>query len=104
MRKSVSRFFLLGALVFGLSLALQAEDLPETPYDESQEQACENFPLFSIQLLQDSIQTTQPVQESVSPISLGFLTSHDEAFVGMSEGSAQSISVGLTVFSLPLRC
>ena len=39
---------LLAAFAIGLSLALPAEDVPETPYDESESMPYESTPSFSI--------------------------------------------------------
>ena len=48
MKRPCSIFVLLVLLVFGVSLAVPAEDVPETPYDESEALPYEGTPLFSI--------------------------------------------------------
>ena len=48
MRKSRSALVVLVALVLGLSFTTAAEDIPETPYDESDALPYEITPLFSI--------------------------------------------------------
>ncbi len=45
---------LLVLLAFGMSLAVPAEDVPETPYDESEGQPYESTPAFSGVALQAS--------------------------------------------------
>lgn len=47
MRKPRSALILFVLLVFGLSLAVPAEDVLETTYDESETQPYEAIPLFS---------------------------------------------------------
>lgn len=51
MRRASSILVLFVLLAFGLSLAVPAEDVPETGYDESEEAPYENTPLISIVLL-----------------------------------------------------
>jgi hypothetical protein len=48
MRKVCSILVLFVLLVFGASLVLPAEDVPETAYDESEAPPYEDTPLFSI--------------------------------------------------------
>jgi len=54
MRKPRSVLVLLLLLVFGVSVVLPAEDVPETPYDESEALPYARTPLFSIALPQPS--------------------------------------------------
>jgi len=101
---SVFTLFVHGALLFGLSFAFHAVDLPETPYDESQGAACEHTPRFVTQVLQDSIHRTQPTQKSASPVLLGAPTRHDEIRVVKRERSEQPNCVIPTIPAVPLRC
>jgi hypothetical protein len=94
----------LVTLTFGLSLALHAEDLPETPYDESQAVAGEHAPPFLTQVLQDSVQRTQPTQESTSLLLLGSPTRHDEIRIEKRDRSEQPNFVTPTFCAAPLRC
>ena len=103
MRKSVFILFMLGALLFDLSLALQAEDLPETPYDESQGVACEYAPLLLTQMLQVSVQRTRPTQKSASLLRLGSPTRRGEIRVQKREQSEQPNFVTPTMQAVPLR-
>jgi hypothetical protein len=104
MRKSVFTLVILGALLFDLSFALQAEDLPETPYDESQGVPCEHMPLSLTQVLQDSVQRTQPTRNSASPLLLGSPTGQGEFRVEKRERSEQPNFVTATTRAVPLRC
>ena len=94
----------LGTLTFGLSLALHAEDLPETPYDESQGVAGEHAPPFLTQVLQKSVQRTQPTRKSASPRLLGYPTSRGEFRVENRDQSEQPDLVTHTIRAVPLRC
>ena len=64
-RKSRSAFILLVLLVFCFSLAVPAEDLPETAYDESETFPFEGTPLFSNVIFQAAASATGPVGSGV---------------------------------------
>jgi len=104
MRKSVFTLFVLWALLFALSFALHAEDLPETPYDESQGVASEHASQFVIQVLQDSAERTRPPQKSGFPALLGSPTRLGEIRAAEREQSGQPDFVTPTVRAVPLRC
>jgi hypothetical protein len=106
MRKYFFTLIILGALLFGLSCALHAEDLPETPYDESQGMACGHSPLFLTRVLQDSVQRAQANQKSASasPLLSGAPTSRGEIRVEKVERSKQPDCVTPTIHAAPLRC
>ena len=57
-------FVLLGLSVF---LNVPAEDVPETPYDESEEMPYEGAPLFDSVLPQLAAQTDRTVPRSLDP-------------------------------------
>ena len=104
MKKYFFTFVILGALLLGSSLALPAEDLPETLYDESQEVACEHTPLFLTQLLQDSVQRAQPTQKSASPVLSGSQASRGEIRLEKKQLSKQPECVTPTTHAISLRC
>lgn len=110
MRKPVLALFILGALLFDLSLALQPEDLPDTPYDESQGVACEHSaPLLTqvlhlTQVLQDSVRKTQQTGKSASLLLLGFPTRRGENRVEKRERPGQPNFDTPTIRGVPLRC
>jgi len=54
-------------LGFGVSLAVPAEDVPETAYDESEGLPYEGTPLFSIVAPLAAARTTQAVPSSLHP-------------------------------------
>jgi len=58
MRRPTSILVLFVLLGFGVSLAIPAEDVPETPYDESETVAFEGTPLFSIAVPKASARIT----------------------------------------------
>ena len=67
MRKASSILVLFVLLAFGASLAVPAEDVPETAYDESEGLPCEGTPLFSIVVPLVAARTTQAVPSSLHP-------------------------------------
>ena len=65
MRKPRSALILLVLLVLSLTLAVPAEDVLETTYDESETQPYEDVPLFSILLPPAAGGMTQAVLDGV---------------------------------------
>jgi len=59
MRGPRSVLVLLLLLMFGVCLVVSAEDVPETPYDESEALPYESTPLFSVAVLQASGRITK---------------------------------------------
>jgi hypothetical protein len=64
-RRPCSILILCVLLGFGMFLAVPAEDVPETAYDESEELPYEGSPLFSIVLPLVATRTTQAVPSSL---------------------------------------
>jgi hypothetical protein len=104
MKKHTLMLFLIPALVLGLACAFPAEDLPQTPYDESQGMAFESVPLLSARALQDLIHTTQPIQPSLAILPSNSSAWNQEACTCVT---AQSIVLNfgeITDRASPLRC
>jgi hypothetical protein len=59
MRRASSILVLFVLLAFGVSLAVPAEDVPETAYDESEALPYENAPLFSVVVPQASVRIAE---------------------------------------------
>ena len=104
MKKSGLALFFLVTSLLGLSLALRAQDLPETPYDESQIVACAHPPRFLTQVLQVSIQRIRPTQKSASTVQFDFLTGDGEIRVKQKERSKKLNFVKPTIPAAQLRC
>lgn len=104
MRKSAYKLFAIGALLIGLAFAFHAEDLPETPYDESQVMASEHFPFFMIQVLQESVQRVQPTQKSVSPMMPSSPATGEKTPLQTRNLSPQPEVVTPNIRAVPLRC
>lgn len=102
MKKSHSALVLLVAFVLGLSFAVPAEDVPETPYDESEALPYEITPLFSI-VLQHSGRTLPRAPMFASSFDTGFMTRHAEILIEQSERSAHPISDALIVLDHSFR-
>jgi hypothetical protein len=67
MRRPCSVLVLLLLLVFGVSVVVPTEDVPETPYDESEALSYEGTPLSSIALPQPSGRTAKAELSCGSP-------------------------------------
>lgn len=104
MTKSVFALLILGALLSDLSLALQPQDLPETPYDESQGVACEHRPLLLTQVLQDSVQGRQPTRKAASPPLWGSPTRRGEIRIERRLRPDQPDFDTPAICADPLRC
>ena len=104
MRKSAYTLFTVVALLIGLAFAFHAEDLPETPYDESQVMASEHYPFFLIQVLQESVQRVQPTQKSVSPMMPSSPATGEKTPLQARNLSAQPELITPNIRAVPLRC
>ena len=67
MRRRPPILILLVLLSMSVFLSVPAEDVPETSYDESEEMAYEETPLFDSVLPQVAVQTDQMVPRSLDP-------------------------------------
>jgi hypothetical protein len=74
MRRRCSILVLFVLLGFGVSLIVPAEDVPETPYDESETLPFEGTPLFSITIPRASARITTAA-ESIGGSLLGATSS-----------------------------
>jgi hypothetical protein len=104
MRKSVLTFVIVGTLFLGLAFALHAEDLPETPYDESQGMAGEHTPFFAIRVIEDSLERVQTTQKPASTMLLDSPTARGEIHVEQRELSEPPGVITPTILAVPLRC
>ena len=66
MRNFLSFLVLLLTSIFAVSLLLPAQDILETPYDESESLPLENTPVFSNQA--PSLTSTVPANLSIAPM------------------------------------
>jgi hypothetical protein len=104
MGKSVFTLFIVTVLFVGLAFALHAEDLPETPYDESQGMASEHTPFFAIRVLEDSRLRGQATQKSALPLLLGSRSTRAEIRVENTALAEPPVVVIPTILAVPLRC
>jgi hypothetical protein len=102
MRKPRSALVFLLLLSFGVFLTVPAEDLPETPYDESAGLPYSGTPVFSIARLGLSDRRAQAESNG----SCWFGCKHLASRAGILENRAGSyrISVSLTIIDRSLRC
>jgi hypothetical protein len=103
MRKPRSAFVLLLLLVFGVSLAVPAEDVPETPYDESETLPYEGTPLFSIVVPQASDRMARAKTSCRPQLRFNSLTKRCRR---RPENNARShrVPVSPTILNHSLRC
>jgi len=94
-------FVLLG---FGVSLIVPAEDVPETPYDESETLPFEGTPLFSMAVPKASVRISTAA-ESIGGSLLG-ATSSTKRGQRRCENNAWSrcVTYSLTTLNHSLRC
>jgi len=103
MRKQ--RFFLIFLVVlgFGVSLAVPAEDDPETSYDESEALPYEGTPLFSITLPQASARIARDESGCGSPFR--FKPSAERRKCSRENYTeSYCVPVSLTIINHSLRC
>jgi hypothetical protein len=99
MKKPHSALVLLLLLGFGMSLAVPAQDLPDTAYDESETVPYESTPLFSIVLPLAAARTPQAV-----PKSLHSKLGAPSPFPSTSVGDTDANRATDTRISLALLC
>jgi hypothetical protein len=103
MRKPRFALLLLLLLVSGVSLAVPAEDVPETPYDESVTLPCESTPLFSI-VAQKAVAAAPAVLACVSSLGLDTLARRCESYGKHRAWATRPILNPLTILNCSLRC
>jgi hypothetical protein len=105
MRRPCSILVLFVLLGFGVSLAVPAEDVPETAYDESEALPYEGTPLYSIVLPQASAR----IAKAKAELSCGSLLRFNcwtKRCKGRRENNGRSPCVpnSLTILNHSLRC
>jgi hypothetical protein len=98
MRRRCSILVFCVLLGFGVPLAVLAEDVPETAYDESEALPYESIALPSILLRPVVARTPQPTLKS------GSLNRRREGRAEHEARSAHPASNSLTIFDHSLRC
>ena len=104
MRNLRSAFVLLLAVVFGLSLAVVPEDVPETAFDESETQPYESTPMFSIVVRQVAARAAEGGLTCVSPLRFAPVTGRCQCRLQYERVSAHPDSDSLTILDCSLRC
>ena len=103
MTKLRSALVLLVALVVGFTLAVPAEDVPETAYDECDSLPYESTPVFSV-AIPDPFAEEPAVRPPVSLPRLGSLRRLGAQRFDHGTGSPVPISGSLTVLDHSFRC
>ncbi len=104
MREPRSVLVLLLLLVFGVSVVVPAEDVPETPYDESEQLPYEGTPLFSMAIPEASARMITAAELiGGSPLGATSLTKRGQR---RRENNAWSrcVTNSLTTLNHSLRC
>jgi hypothetical protein len=104
MRLSALTLLLVAALVCGLSLAIPAEDDPDTSYDESEELPYDVTPAPLIEVLAQSASSPQASLEPGSLLQLGCITNSKEVRADEQKFQAPLISGSPTILGHSLRC
>ena len=104
MRLSVLTLLLIAALVCGLSLAIPAEDDPDTSYDESEELPYDVTPAPLIEVLAQCASLLQASLEPGSLLQFGCITNSKEVRADKEKFQASPISGSPTILGHSLRC
>ena len=100
MRKPRSALVLLLLLVLGVSLSVPAEDVPETPYDESETLPSEGTPLFSIAAPEAVAGSTV----ALGPLSVNTVARRCESYWEHQARLTRPILDPPTILNCSLRC
>jgi hypothetical protein len=103
MRRSRSVLVLFVGLVFGLSFAIPAEDIPETLYDESESLPYESALPLSI-VLQESDLVLQSVLTSGFQLPFDPIARRAEISSGQRKQPAHPMFASIPILNLCLRC
>jgi len=103
MSRSRSVLVLFLVLIFGLSFTVPAEDIPETPYDESETLPFESTPGFS-NVVQESGQTLHSVLTLAFPVHFHPTAVRDEILAEQSPWITHRICDSLVILDRSLRC
>lgn len=103
MRKPRFALILFELLGFGVFLAVPAEDVPETAYDESQSLPYESTPLFSI-MLQESARALQSALTLAFQLHFHPTARGDEILAEQSVRTQRPVSDFVTILDHSLRC
>jgi hypothetical protein len=103
MRRPCCILVLFTLLAFGLSLAVPAEDVPETAYDESEGLSYEDTPVVSIPVL-ETVEQAPAVRPRASRFRLGSLRRPGAQHLDHVTGWAYPISDCLNILDRSLRC
>jgi hypothetical protein len=93
----------LAAFALSLSFAVPAEDVPETPYDESEALPYESTPPFSV-MLQESARVLQSMLTPTFPFCFHPTARRDEILTEQSARIPHPISDSVTILNHSLRC
>jgi hypothetical protein len=93
----------LAALALGLSFAVPVEDVPETPYDESEALPYESTPVFSI-MLRESAGVLQSVLTPAFSLHFHPTVGGDEILTEQWARIPHPIRVSVTILDHSLRC
>jgi hypothetical protein len=104
MRKLGSAIVFSVILTFGLSLAVPAEDVPETSFDESESLPYESTPLFSIVVVQVATRAAEHGLAWVSPVRFAFLNGYSECYPPYGPGPVHPHPDSSTIFDCSFRC
>ena len=105
-RMRCSRYILalFMTLVFGLFASLPAEDIPETPYDESETLPYEGAPLLSGDVLQDPARGAQPFSAAGAAPTTRFLSLWNNAPAARTNHPVHPGSDLVTTLECSFRC
>jgi hypothetical protein len=103
MRRSCSILVLFLLLAFGVSVAVPAEDVPETAYDESESLPCEVTPLFSIAVAK-AVEAAPAVLTGASPRCFDAVAENCGPYRERRAGALHAVLDSLTILNSSLRC
>jgi len=103
MRKLRSLLVVLAALALCMSFAVPREDVPETPYDESEAMPYESGPVFSI-MVQESARALLSLLTSALPPRVDRTARRDEILAQQWARAPHPIGASATILDHSLRC
>jgi hypothetical protein len=103
MREPRVVLILLVLMFFGLSLALPLEDVPETPYDESEALPYEGTPVFSIVVTREVVPETRDARSALY-LGSGAVSSFINVGINGEDAAGSPPGRDALAFLCTLRC
>lgn len=104
MKNPLSVVVLVGAFVLGLSVAVPAQDIPDTPYDESESLPYQGAPSSPNKLIEEQARADRPMRMFVALFRASTDIRPDGNSPVRTERAGEPVRESLAILNCALRC